>query len=84
MHDSTFSHALQAGAISTTHATAVEAAHVAAESGARALWGWPISNRHDEANEALMFQKARALFPMTFLSRDFLVWEVPRLRERDL
>lgn len=77
IHDSTFCHALQARARETTHATAVEAAQVAADADAGVLFLWHISGRHDEANEEIMLQEARALFPNTLLSRDLMVFDIP-------
>ncbi len=78
LHDSTFLHELQPLAQETGHSTASEAAEVARLAGAKRLFLWHLSSRHDEDDAEAMLAQARAHFPNSFIPEDLASWSIPK------
>ncbi|MBN1541902.1 ribonuclease Z [candidate division KSB1 bacterium] len=70
IHDSTFSANQARLAQQTGHSTAVEAASLARDAGARRLILWHISCRHTPEQENRMLVDAQTVFPPTQMARD--------------
>ncbi|HNS72033.1 MAG TPA: ribonuclease Z [bacterium] len=81
LHDSTFSAELLPLAEETGHSTAAEAAMLARAAGARRLYLWHLSGRMGEADDHLLLEQARPLFPETYLPEDLTCWSLPPVKE---
>ncbi len=73
-HDSTFMHTLHPRALETNHSTSVEAAQIAKQANVGRLFLWHISGRHEEADEAIMLEEARAIFDQSHIAEDLSSW----------
>lgn len=81
IHEATYLTADLELALRAAHSTAAGAARVAKEAGAKALILTHISPRYDtEAGSRLpeLLAEAQAIFPNTYLARDFWTFDVPR------
>jgi len=76
IHDATFSHKLFERAKTEGHSTAKEAAEIAAAAAVKRLYLFHISPRYDDDPEQLL-SEARSIFPQTYLSEDFMQFDVP-------
>jgi len=76
IHDATFSHELLERAKIEGHSTAKEAAEIAAAAAVKRLYLFHISPRYDDNPEQLL-SEARSIFPQTYLSEDFMQFDVP-------
>ena len=76
IHEATFADDEQPRAVETGHATAREAAEVAAKAGVKQLVLTHLSARYS-INTSELMQQAREIFPETVVARDGLELEVP-------
>ena len=82
IHDSTFADDHSDWAIQTLHSTSREAALLAARQQVGRLMLWHISNRYDESQEIELLNQAREHFSDTYLTYDFDVITLSRLKSR--
>ncbi|MCS7135813.1 MAG: ribonuclease Z [Nitrososphaerota archaeon] len=76
IHEATFSHNLSERAKAEGHSTAREAAEIAAAAAVKRLYLFHISPRYDNNPEQLL-SEAKSVFPQTYLSEDFMQFDVP-------
>ena len=83
IHEATFAHQDAQLAFDRLHSTSTMAAQVALGAGVKQLIMTHFSPRYAPGNDLQLgdlLDEARAIFPNTILSRDFMTYEVPRRR----
>lgn len=78
VHEATFASKLQDLAFKYYHTTATEAAMTAKNAAVQTLIMTHISSRYQGEEEEQLLNEARAIFPNTFLARDFWSYTIPR------
>ena len=87
IHEATFAHQDADMAFQRLHSTTTMAAQTALTAGARRLIMTHFSPRYAPGNTIELkdlLQEARAIFPNTEMAYDFMSYEVPRRREKEL
>jgi ribonuclease Z len=87
IHEATFAHQDSEMAFQRLHSTTTMAAQTALTAGARRLIMTHFSPRYAPGNVVELkdlLREARAIFPKTEMAHDFMNYEVPRRREKDL
>jgi len=78
IHDSTFDDDHRENALETKHSTASEAARVARDGGARALYLTHISPRYKDGK--VLYEQARKIFPEVTLAKDLMRVDMSRFK----
>ncbi|MDF5726441.1 MAG: ribonuclease Z [Rhizonema sp. PD37] len=87
IHEATFAHQDADMAFQRLHSTTTMAAQTALTAGAHQLIMTHFSPRYSPANSLDLkdlLQEGRAIFPNTDMAYDFMTYEVPRRREKEL
>lgn len=87
IHEATFAHQDSEMAFQRLHSTTTMAAQTALTAGARRLIMTHFSPRYAPGNVVELkdlLREARAIFPKTEMAHDFMNYEVPRRREKEL
>lgn len=87
IHEATFSHQDAELAFQRLHSTSTMAAQVALAAQAKLLIMTHFSPRYAPGNNVELnhlLQEARAIFPSTEMAHDFMNYEIPRRREKEL
>ncbi|MBR8836097.1 MAG: ribonuclease Z [Stigonema ocellatum SAG 48.90 = DSM 106950] len=87
IHEATFAHQDADMAFQRLHSTTTMAAQTALVAGAHQLIMTHFSPRYAPGNTLELkdlLQEARAIFPNTDMAYDFMLWDVPRRREKEL
>jgi len=78
IHDATFGEEYRDHAVETKHSTAAEAARVARDGGAKALYLYHISPRYKNGKE--LYEEAKKIFPEVTLAKDFMKVDMSRYK----
>ncbi len=76
VHEATFHHENKALAYDYFHSTTVQAATFAKDASVKALLLTHISSRYQRADEKMLVQEARDIFPNTMIAHDFYTFQV--------